>query len=51
VLAGLKRVLVPFLDPSEVPAIRLRLSGALADAGLTEDPAGEAAGTILFRRG
>jgi hypothetical protein len=51
VLAGLKRVLVPFLDPSEVPAIRLRLAGVLANAGLTEDPAGEAAGTLVFRRG
>jgi hypothetical protein len=50
VLAGLRRVLVPFLDPSEVPAIRLRLSAAFAAAGLVEDPAGEVAGTLLFRR-
>jgi Glycosyl transferase family 2 len=50
ILGGIRRVLVPFLDPSEVPAIRLRLSAALAAAGLVEDPAGEAAGTLLFRR-
>jgi hypothetical protein len=50
ILAGIKRILVPFLDPSEVPAVRLRLSTALAAAGLTEDQAGEAAGTLLFRR-
>jgi hypothetical protein len=50
VLSGIRRVLVPFLDPSEVPAIRLRLSGALASAGLAEDPVGEAAGTLLYRR-
>ena len=50
VLAGLRRVLVPFLDPSEVPGIRLRLSAVFAAAGLAEDPAGEAAGTLLFRR-
>jgi hypothetical protein len=50
VLGGIRRILVPFLDPSEVPAIRLRLSGAFAAAGLSEDPAGEAVGTVLFRR-
>jgi hypothetical protein len=50
ILGGMRRVLVPFLDPSEVPAIRLRLTDALAAAGLGEDPAGEAAGTLLFRR-
>jgi Glycosyl transferase family 2 len=50
ILGGIRRILVPFLDPSEVPAIRLRLSAALAAAGLPEDPAGEAAGTLVFRR-
>jgi Glycosyl transferase family 2 len=49
-LSGLRRVLIPFLDPSDVPAIRSRLAPAFATAGLTEDPAGEAAGTLLFRR-
>jgi hypothetical protein len=49
ILGGIRRILVPFLDPSEVPAIRLRLSAAFAAAGLSEDPAGEAAGTLLFR--
>jgi hypothetical protein len=50
VLAGIRRVLVPFLDPSEVPAIRMRLATALDAAGLAEDKSGEAAGTLLFRR-
>jgi hypothetical protein len=49
-LAGIRRVLVPFLDPSEVSAVRMRLTQTLAAAGLAEDPAGEAAGTLLFRR-
>jgi hypothetical protein len=49
-LSGIRRILVPFLDPSEVAAIRLRLSGVFSTAGLTEDPAGEAAGTLVFRR-
>jgi hypothetical protein len=50
-LAGVARVLIPFLDPSEVTSARARLAPALAAAGLEEDPAGEAAGTLLFRRG
>jgi hypothetical protein len=50
VMAGIRRVLVPVVDPSEVPAIRLRLTAAFAAAALSEDPAGEAAGTLLFRR-
>jgi hypothetical protein len=49
-MVGIRRVLVPFLDPSEVPAVRMRLTETLAAAGLDEDPAGEAAGTLLFRR-
>jgi hypothetical protein len=50
VLAGMKRILVPFLDPSEVPSIRLRLAPAFEAGGLAEDPAGEATGTLVFRR-
>ena len=50
ILGGIRRILMPFADPSEVPAIRLRLSAALAAANLVEDPAGEATGTLLFRR-
>jgi hypothetical protein len=49
-LAGIRRLLVPVLDASEVPAIRLRLSTTLAASGLYEDPAGEATGTLVFRR-
>ena len=50
ILGGIRRVLVPFLDPAEVPTIRQRLSAAFDAAGLTEDPTGEAAGTLLFKR-
>ena len=50
VLAGIRRCLVPFIDPSEVEGIRARLAPALAAAGLTEDAAGESGGSLLFRR-
>ncbi len=50
-LAGIRRILVPFLDPSEIASVRLRLAPAFTVAGLAEDPAGESAGTLLFRRG
>jgi hypothetical protein len=49
-LSGVARVLIPFLDPSEVTSARTRLAPAFAAAGLSEDPAGEAAGTLLFQR-
>ncbi len=49
-LAGLRRVLVPFPDPAEAGGYRARLASAFQAAGLTEDPAGEAAGSLLFRR-
>ncbi|MCX7286684.1 MAG: hypothetical protein NTW20_03750 [Rhodobacterales bacterium] len=49
-LTGVKRVLVPFLDPSECGSIRARLGAAFIAAGFAEDSAGEAAGTLLFRR-
>jgi hypothetical protein len=49
-LGGIRRILVPFLDPSEVVTIRDRLIPAFQTAGFAEDTAGEAAGTLLFRR-
>ena len=49
-LAGVRRVLVPFLDPSEVAAARSKLAPALAALGFTEDMAGEPGGTVHFRR-
>jgi len=49
-LTGVKRVLVPFLDPSEVTAARAKLVPALLDHGFVVDPAGEAAGSLVLRR-
>lgn len=49
-LTGLRRILIPFLDPSEVIAARTRLAPALAALGFVEDPNGEPNGTICFRR-
>jgi hypothetical protein len=49
-LTGVRRILVPFLDPSEVTAARTKLSPALAALGFTEDMNGEPNGTIYFRR-
>lgn len=50
VLAGVKRVLVPFLDPSEVTAARAKLLPTLLSQGFVEDPAGEPAGSLVLRR-
>ncbi len=49
-LAGVRRVLVPFLDPSEVTAARQKVAPALATLGFAEDPNGEPNGTLFFRR-
>lgn len=49
-LTGVRRVLIPFLDPSEVTAARGKLAPALAALGFTEDMAGEPNGTIYLRR-
>jgi hypothetical protein len=49
-LAGVRRVLIPFLDPSEVTAARSKLAPALAVLGFTEDMNGEPNGTIYLRR-
>ena len=49
-LASVRRVLVPFLDPSEVTAARSKLAPGLATSGFAEDPASEPNGTLSFRR-
>ena len=49
-LTGLRRILIPFLDPSEVAAARAKLGPALAALGFTEDMNGEPNGTIYLRR-
>jgi hypothetical protein len=49
-LTGVRRILIPFLDPSEVTAARERLAPALAALGFTEDMNGEPNGTIYLRR-
>jgi hypothetical protein len=50
VLTGVRRILIPFLDPSEVTAARSKLASGLAALGFTEDIDGEANGTICLRR-
>ncbi|WP_438706299.1 glycosyltransferase family 2 protein [Tabrizicola sp.] len=49
-LTGVRRILVPFLDPSEVTAARTKLAPALAALGFSEDTNGEPNGTLYFRR-
>ena len=49
-LTGVRRILIPFLDPSEVTAARAKLAPALAALGFTEDMNGEPNGTIYLRR-
>lgn len=49
-LTGVRRILVPFLDPSEVISARARLAPALGALGFTEDVNGEPNGTIYLRR-
>ena len=51
VLAGVKRVVVPFVDPSELTAAHAKLVPALLLSGFAVDPAGEAAGSLVLRRG
>ena len=50
VLASVRRILIPFLDPSEVTAARQKLIPALAELGFTEDMNGEPNGTLYLRR-
>ena len=49
-LTGNRRILVPFLDPSELTAARTKLAPALAALGFAEDATGEASGTLYLRR-
>jgi hypothetical protein len=49
-LTGVRRILVPFLDPSEVTAARTKLAPPLGTVGFAEDMNGEPNGTICFRR-
>jgi Glycosyl transferase family 2 len=49
-LTGVRRILIPFLDPSEVTTARQKLAPALTALGFTEDMNGEPNGTIYLRR-
>ncbi len=49
-LTGIRRILIPFLDPSEVTVARTKLSPVLTALGFTEDMTGEPNGTISLRR-
>jgi Glycosyl transferase family 2 len=49
-LTGVRRILIPFLDPSEVTAARTKLAPSLAELGFAEDMNGEPNGTIYLRR-
>lgn len=49
-LTGVRRILIPFLDPSEVTTARTKLAPSLADLGFSEDTNGEPNGTIYLRR-
>ena len=49
-LTGVRRILVPFLDPSELAAARQKLAPALVALGFTEDMNGEPNGTLYLRR-
>ncbi|NJM83639.1 MAG: glycosyltransferase family 2 protein [Tabrizicola sp.] len=49
-LAGVRRLLVPFLDPAELSGIRETHLPALAALGFSGDPAGEANGSLLLKR-
>ncbi len=49
-LAGVRRVLFPFLDPSEIEHDRKTHAAHLAQFGFTEDTGGEGSGTLFLRR-
>lgn len=49
-LQGVRRILVPFLDPSELTAARSKLAPALAVLGFSEDSTGEPSGSLYLRR-
>ncbi|WP_431297651.1 glycosyltransferase family 2 protein [Tabrizicola sp. BL-A-41-H6] len=49
-LAGVRRVIIPFLDPSEVATARDRLVPALAALGFAEDAGAETNGSLCLSR-
>ena len=49
-LAGVRRIVVPFLDPSEIAALRASHLAGLQALGFTEDTNGEANGSLYLRR-
>lgn len=49
-LNGVRRILFPFLDPSEIAQDRANFSAHLHQFGFNEDTGGEANGTLYLRR-
>jgi len=49
-LLGVRRILFPFLDPSEIERDRTTHAAHLSQFGFTEDAGGEACGTLFLRR-
>jgi hypothetical protein len=49
-LTGIRRILFPFLDPSEIEHDRKTHAAHLLHFGFTEDTGGEANGTLFLRR-
>jgi hypothetical protein len=49
-LTGVRRILIPFLDPSEIAAARTTHVPVLATLGFAEDSSGEPNGTLYLRR-
>jgi hypothetical protein len=48
-LTGIRRILFPFLDPSEIEHDRAAHAAHLAQFGFAEDPSGAANGTLFLR--
>ncbi len=49
-LLGLRRILLPFLDPSEIDQDRRDIAPHLVQFGFAEDPSAESSGTLVLRR-
>lgn len=49
-LLGLRRILLPFLDPAELDQDRRDIAPHLAAFGFAEDPSAESSGTLVLRR-
>jgi hypothetical protein len=49
-LTGVRRILIPFLDPSEITTARATHLPALTGIGFAEDSGGEPNGTLYLRR-